>query len=145
MKVIEEIVYKEIKSYNSFSDVDKLVEDNRRSDNYFNYFFELFEDDNVVVFANLAGFKYSPEKDSYDKEWGRTFQIETALYVKNHPDYKNKVYYLIDNNGFDSLSKLNGLPVWTKEEFIEEEISNIVDAPVGFPFGNGDYFWGDYV
>ena len=138
MKLIKHIniEYDNFVSNRKIEDVDILVEDNRFSKDSFNYFFELHENEDIVVFANLGG--YELEEEDIESGYGRSFQIETALLVKK----ENIIYYQGDNNGFNSLSFLNDVPVWTTLDLYHIGIKEIKDAGLGFPYNER---WEDYV
>ncbi|AVI45382.1 hypothetical protein BL14DL4_00114 [Bacillus licheniformis] len=109
-----------------------MMEANKLNNNDFNYFFELHEDENAVVFVNVAG--YELEKEDIESGVGRVFQTETAIIIKNANNVKliNELRFGGDYNG-DMLDELNNLlkdkPVWT--------LDNGYD-----PFG---YSWYNYI
>jgi len=140
MQLIKNIVY-EYETHISnrkILDVDGLVQEYRYSDDEFEYFFQTDENEDVVVFACLAG--YPLEEDDVTTGVGRVFQVETAILVKKDSDYRGNVYLLGDNNGYATLSSLNYLEVWSKQELLTIlGEGKILDASAGFP--HGEYSW----
>lgn len=133
MKLVREILYKEFKTLEVTKDLEKEVEAFRSIVfGSFNKFIELFENDEVVVFANLYSFEW-------DKEHGRTFQIETATLDKTTMNLS----YHGDNEGPDMVSKLDGKPEWTSDGLIGIGVNKIGDAPRGYP--HRVYRWQNYI
>ena len=125
--------------------VENYVRENKFSEDDTMYYFEVYEDNNVVVFANFYCFELLQEDiDSGD---GKPFQLETAVYVK---DVKggvlfNRLYHLGDNDGWGGYDKkLSHFPVWTKEELYDLGIEGFTDSFPGFP-NKYVYSWKDYI
>lgn len=128
MKLIDYIVYKEVvseKIFVSIEEIEKLMDGNKYNNNYLNYYFELHEADDIVIFANLTG--YELDEEDIKTGLGRIYQIETAVLVKN----EMKVYHIGDNDIKEEYIKLLiNKPVWTKESFEQAGIalSGLTDA-----------------
>src|SRR5699024_6583380 len=114
--------YKDVISKDYVEDVDAFVKE-LATDlvNQINYFFELSETDEVVVFANLYAF------DLKKGESSRIFQVETATVDKK----TLKIVNHGDNTGLDSYSSLNDCPVWTFESLAEQGIEQGDEATFG--------------
>lgn len=119
-KVKIDIEWNEFSSGKRIEDIEGLMEANKLNNNDFNYFFELHEDENAVVFVNVAG--YELEEEDIESGVGRVFQTETAIIIKNANNVKliNELRFGGDYNG-DMLDELNNLlkdkPVWTLDDF----------------------------
>lgn len=141
MKLIDHIVYKDINSQNYFTSIQQiedLIKKEKFTNNEFYYYFEMYEDDKVVVFANLAGFELSEE--DIELEWGRPFQIETAILVKENME----IYFLRDNDGVNEyLKSFINKPYWTNETFENVGIKIAGDAGIGFRYRG--LYWEDYI
>lgn len=120
MKLPIDIEWNEFSSGKRIEDIEGLMEANKLNNNDFNYFFELHEDENAVVFVNVAG--YELEEEDIESGVGRVFQTETAIIIKNANNVKliNELRFGGDYNG-DMLDELNNLlkdkPVWTLNDF----------------------------
>ncbi|AMR10759.1 hypothetical protein CHCC20441_3847 [Bacillus licheniformis] len=120
MKLPIDIEWNEFSSGKRIEDIEGLMEANKLNNNDFNYFFELHEDENAVVFVNVAG--YELEEEDIESGVGRVFQTETAIIIKNANNVKliNELRFGGDYNG-DMLDELNNLlkdkPVWTLDDF----------------------------
>ncbi|MDY7043636.1 hypothetical protein RVS70_05395 [Virgibacillus sp. M23] len=138
MKLIDNVIvnYKEHKSDDRIEDIDKLIEENRFNDDGFDYYFEVHEEDDFVVFANVAGYELLQE--DIDSGCGRVFQVETALLVK-----KENIIYYLENDGFKSLNFLKNYPVWTSGKLRKAGVKGFQDAGINFPYRN--FYWKDYV
>lgn len=135
MKIPKVIVtYDEHISKKRITNIEELIEQNRFNDDEFDYFFEVFENDLVVVFAFVYGFELTQE--DIDKDYGRVFQVETAVIVKDkeYPSYHGTVHYLGDNDGWGGIQELlKDSPVWTKDELRDLGVKVFRDVGVGFP------------
>lgn len=89
-------------------DMDAHIEDNRFTTTPINFFYEVGETDELVIFMNIYGFKYD-ESDFDDIESGRVYQVETAVIDKQ----SRELIYLRDNNGFSKVNHLSHFPIWT--------------------------------
>ncbi|MET3505531.1 hypothetical protein [Halalkalibacter oceani] len=140
MKLPEiEVEYIEKLSEMKINDIDQLIIENKFNDNNFDYYFEMYENEEVVVFANLTG--YPLEEDDISSGVGRVFQIETAILVKDvkNSQYLNQMFYMGDNDGFSTLGHfLNNKPVWTKEKLKEAGVKKFESSFIGFPY---EYRW----
>lgn len=127
MKFIERIIYKDVISKDYVADVDAFVKE-LATDlvNPINYFFELYETDEVIVFVNLYAF------DLKEGENSRIFQVETASVDKK----TLKIVNHGDNTGLDSYNTLNDCPVWTLESLAEQGIERGDEASFGYKFGH---------
>jgi hypothetical protein len=138
-----EVTYTEFKSSNYMNDIEGLIEQNKFNSEEFDYFFEVYEDDKVVVFANVYGCDL--EEEDVTSGVGRVFQVETAVLVKDIHNSQSlyKMYRLGDS---DLPPKLNQLlqnkPVWKADELFRLGVKEILDAYTGFEY---DYSWFDYV
>lgn len=142
-KVKIDIEWNEFSSGKRIEDIEGLMEANKLNNNDFNYFFELHEDENAVVFVNVAG--YELEEEDIESGVGRVFQTETAIIIKNANNVKliNELRFGGDYNG-DMLDELNNLlkdkPVWTLDDF--EKAGVKLNANGYDPFG---YSWYNYI
>lgn len=134
------VTYDEFTSDNRIENIENLIEEKRFDDGEFDYFFEVYEDDLVVVFAFLYAFEMT-ERDLEEGN-GRVFQVETAVLVKEpHPSHHGKIYYMGDNDGWGNISELlKNSPVWTKDELKKIGVESFQDADSGFP-NRYDYEW----
>lgn len=89
-------------------DMDAHIDDNRFTTTPINFFYEVGETDELVIFMNIYGFKYD-ESDNDDIESGRVYQVETAVINKQ----SRELIYLRDNDGFSKVNHLSHLPIWT--------------------------------
>lgn len=139
-KVKIDIEWNEFSSGKRIEDIEGLMEANKLNNNDFNYFFELHEDENAVVFVNVAG--YELEEEDIESGVGRVFQTETAIIIKNANNLKliNELRFGGDYNG-DMLDELNNLlkdkPVWTLDNF--EKAGVKLNANGHDPFGYSRY------
>ncbi|WP_026579484.1 hypothetical protein [Bacillus sp. SB47] len=142
-KVKIDIEWNEFSNGKRIEDIEGLMEANKLNNNDFNYFFELHEDENAVVFVNVAG--YELEEEDIESGVGRVFQTETAIIIKNANNVKliNELRFGGDYNG-DMLDELNNLlkdkPVWTLDDF--EKAGVKLNANGYDPFG---YSWYNYI
>lgn len=128
------VTYDERISKNRIANIEELIEQNRFNDDEFDYYFEVFEDELVVVFANLAGYELTEE--DIENKLGRAFQIETAVIVKdqNRLEYSDTIYWLGDNDGWGKAQELlSDKPVWTRDELGDIGVKSFQDSPMGFP------------
>lgn len=131
---IVDLKYKENITTNRIENIEELIEQNRFVDNEFDYYFEVFEDDLIIVFANLAGYELTEE--DIENKLGRTFQVETSVIVKdqNGLEYSDTMYWLGDNDGWGNVQELlSDIPVWTREELVSIGVKGFQDSPLGFP------------
>lgn len=89
-------------------DMDAHIEDNRFTTTPINFFYEVGETDELVIFMNIYGFKYD-ESDGDDNKMGRVYQAETAVIDKQ----SKTLIYLGDNDTFSKVNHLSYLPIWT--------------------------------
>lgn len=131
---IVDLKYKENISTNCIENIEELIEQSRFEDNEFDYYFEVFEDDLIIVFANLAGYELTEE--DIENKLGRAFQVETSVIVKdqNGLEYSDTMYWLGDNDGWGNVQELlSDKPVWTRDELVSIGIKGFQDSPLGFP------------
>ena len=138
-KVKIDIEWNEFSSSKRIEDIEGLMEANKLKNNVFSYFFELHEDENAVVFLNVAG--YELEEEDIESGVGRVFQTETAIIIKNANNVKliNELRFGGDYNG-DTLDELNNLLNWTLDDF--EKAGVKLNANGYDPFG---YSWYNYI
>lgn len=110
MKLIKEIVYQEHVSLKYLKEVDDYVDSRRYDDDDFDLYFEVREDDNYVIFANLGGYVRSEEEIAGNE--ARAIQVETAILEKA----TGTLYWLQDNNGLENYDCLAQYPYWTRED-----------------------------
>ena len=89
-------------------DMDAHIEYNRFTTTPINFFYEVGETDELVIFMNIYGFKYD-ESDGDDNKMGRVYQAETAVIDKQ----SKTLIYLGDNDTFSKVNHLSYLPIWT--------------------------------
>lgn len=111
MKLIEEIRYRNVESGKKLTDIETLLEGMKQwapVNNVIDFYFEVDENDDVVLFANLKMYigNMKTRSDNY-------FQIETAILDKR----KNTVYCLANSEGYTSYDFLNGLPFFERHDF----------------------------
>lgn len=109
--------YTDYRSKNTMPNILEQIEAYRFKEDPFDYFFEVFENETVVVFAALSG--YDLMEEDITEGYGRAFQLETLVVAKNpeDPQWCGKAIWMGDNNGYDRADELLGnLPVWTMSE-----------------------------
>lgn len=125
MKLAENISieYKKFTSDRTFTDVDSLiVKENKAEYSRFNYYFELEETGEVVIFGRITTF------DDIDVDTGkvyREFSMNTSTV-----DKKTKVLtHHTDGISLDTYEVLNNLPVWTFSELMGIGVKSAEKTP----------------
>lgn len=112
MKLVKEIIvtHEEFNSSKKMDSVDAFVKSNRYEVDLFELFFEVREDDESVIFANLCGYERSHDELTAGEP--KVVQVETAVLNKK----TKEMVRLVDNQGLDDYDGLSKFPVWKREE-----------------------------
>ena len=125
MKLIKEVVYESFSSPFATDDARQFINSEqvksiRDKDYDFDYYFEFFETDRAIVFANVYNLR--------DSEGSSIFQIETATVDK----LSKKLIKHVDNDGYTPIDALNNLPIWTMGDFNKIGVSDGGDMYRGY-------------
>lgn len=125
MKLVREVVYDSFASPFSSNDVRAFIEKEqvksiRDKDYDFDYYFEFFETDRAIVFANVYNLR--------DSEGSPILQIETATVDKS----TKKLIKHVDNDGYTPINVLNNLPIWTMKDFNDIGVTDGGDIYRGY-------------
>ena len=121
MRLIKKVVEIVIDPVDVIDDIEKLMEEKKLVDEDFHYFFQLHEDDEVVVFVELLGY----DVDDYAIETGsRSYMLETAVLDKT----RNQLHVRGDTNAEVDYSFLNKYPVWSEKELTKLGIKVLIDS-----------------
>lgn len=108
------IEYKEFKSDRTIKDIDSLIEKEKIDDySTFNYYFELEETEDVIIFGRLSNFDELAEGNQVSVIY-RGFALNTVTVDKKTKVLTNHA----DNTSLDTYDVLNNLPVWTTNELL---------------------------
>lgn len=111
MKLVKEVIYETLTPEPiDIKDMDTHLENNKFTTTPINFYYEVGETDDLVVFMNIYGFPYDTS-DGDDKEMGRVYQVETAVFDK----FSTELIYMLDNDGFSKVNHLSHLPIWDHE------------------------------
>ena len=126
MKLIKEVIYEEVEPTPlGIPDMEAHLENNKFTTTPINFYYEVEETDDLVIFMNIYGFPYD-ESDDGEREFGRVYQVETAILDKR----SSELIYVRDNNGFSKVNKFSHLPVWDHDT-LKSKVARIRDIEFG--------------